>query len=256
MEMPNEYKLLWNFALAKCNHAGIWRPNKVLFTSICGLIDLKKAIEFFNLGKIRVVVLESGNWFFPGFFSFQYGKNFNDNSRVHLSILKIYENEKISLENCYNIDIQTFKDLTSNKPLKEVKDRVKDKDKEKDKDININSLNNKSKEIKREDNFQKPTENETIKFFKNQNSTEMEAGRFFAFYESNGWKVGKNKMKDWKASARGWIMRNLTDKKTGKFQNGTSQDHLRINSGVLDIADEHNRKGMERLGMIPKTAQA
>ena len=42
----------------------------------------------------------------------------------------------------------------------------------------------------------------------------------------------------------------------GKFQNGTSQDHLRINSGVLDVAEEHNRRGMEKLGMIPKTANA
>lgn len=42
----------------------------------------------------------------------------------------------------------------------------------------------------------------------------------------------------------------------GKFQNGTNQDQLRINSGVLDVADEHNRRGMEKLGMIPKTANA
>lgn len=30
---------------------------------------------------------------------------------------------------------------------------------------------------------------------------------FFDYYESNGWKVGKNVMKDWKASARGWSKR-------------------------------------------------
>ena len=31
---------------------------------------------------------------------------------------------------------------------------------------------------------------------------------FFDFYQSNGWKVGKNKMKDWKAALRGWSRRN------------------------------------------------
>lgn len=36
----------------------------------------------------------------------------------------------------------------------------------------------------------------------------------------------------------------------------TNQHHLRNDSGVLDISAEHNRKGMERLGMIPKTAEA
>lgn len=32
-----------------------------------------------------------------------------------------------------------------------------------------------------------------------------ESNKFNDYYESNGWKVGKNPMKDWKASARNWI---------------------------------------------------
>ena len=32
----------------------------------------------------------------------------------------------------------------------------------------------------------------------------MNAEKFFNHYESNGWYVGKNKMKDWKAAVRGW----------------------------------------------------
>jgi len=31
---------------------------------------------------------------------------------------------------------------------------------------------------------------------------------FFDYYESNGWMVGKNKMKNWKAAASGWSNRN------------------------------------------------
>ena len=34
------------------------------------------------------------------------------------------------------------------------------------------------------------------------------AERFFDYYEANGWKVGKNAMKDWKATVRMWISRN------------------------------------------------
>ena len=33
---------------------------------------------------------------------------------------------------------------------------------------------------------------------------------FFDYYESNGWLVGKNKMKNWRASARGWSNRQKT----------------------------------------------
>lgn len=35
-----------------------------------------------------------------------------------------------------------------------------------------------------------------------------EARKFVAFYQSKGWMVGKNKMKDWHAAARGWMARN------------------------------------------------
>ena len=32
----------------------------------------------------------------------------------------------------------------------------------------------------------------------------VEAQRFWDYYESNGWRVGRNPMKDWKAAARNW----------------------------------------------------
>jgi len=35
-----------------------------------------------------------------------------------------------------------------------------------------------------------------------------QAEKFCDFYESNGWKVGKNKMKCWKAAARNWLKGN------------------------------------------------
>lgn len=34
-----------------------------------------------------------------------------------------------------------------------------------------------------------------------------EIEKFFNYYESNGWRVGKNAMKNWKAAAAGWISR-------------------------------------------------
>lgn len=33
---------------------------------------------------------------------------------------------------------------------------------------------------------------------------ESEASRFFDFYESNGWRVGKNPMKNWRSAAQNW----------------------------------------------------
>jgi len=40
------------------------------------------------------------------------------------------------------------------------------------------------------------------------------AKKFFCHYESNGWKVGKNSMKSWKAAADQWRAREINQTKT------------------------------------------
>ena len=56
--------------------------------------------------------------------------------------------------------------------------------------------------------FQKPTLEE-IKTYCLERNNNVDANKFFDFYESNGWKVGKNPMKDWKASVRTWERNNF-----------------------------------------------
>ena len=57
--------------------------------------------------------------------------------------------------------------------------------------------------------FQKPTFEQVEEYMKERGMSNY-ASRFHNFYESKGWMVGKNKMKDWKAAVRNWE----DDKKT------------------------------------------
>jgi hypothetical protein len=57
--------------------------------------------------------------------------------------------------------------------------------------------------------FQKPTIEQVEEYMKERGMSNY-ASRFHNFYESKGWMVGKNKMKDWKAAVRNWE----DDKKT------------------------------------------
>lgn len=50
-------------------------------------------------------------------------------------------------------------------------------------------------------------------YFAEKGGTEGQAIRFHAYYESNGWKVGRNPMKNWKAAASGWISRDRDEAK-------------------------------------------
>lgn len=52
--------------------------------------------------------------------------------------------------------------------------------------------------------FKKPTLEE-LKNFIQENNYQVDAERFFDYYEANGWTVGKNKpMKNWQAAIRNW----------------------------------------------------
>lgn len=51
--------------------------------------------------------------------------------------------------------------------------------------------------------FQKPTLEE-VKEYCSERNNNVDAERWYDYYSANGWKVGKNTMKDWKASVRTW----------------------------------------------------
>lgn len=71
--------------------------------------------------------------------------------------------------------------------------------------IKNNKENNKesiSKDIPKKV-FVKPTIQEIIDYCKERNNNVIPE-KFYNFYESKGWYVGKNKMKDWKACVRTW----------------------------------------------------
>lgn len=51
--------------------------------------------------------------------------------------------------------------------------------------------------------FKKPTVDE-INAYCTERGNSVDAGKFYDFYESKGWVVGKTPMKDWKAAVRTW----------------------------------------------------
>lgn len=62
-------------------------------------------------------------------------------------------------------------------------------------------------------------------------ASQNEAEKFFDYYQANGWRVGKNTMKDWKAAARNWLKNasnfnksnNNQQSRLEKFENSPSR---------------------------------
>ncbi len=89
---------------------------------------------------------------------------------------------------------------------------------------------NNNKEIKLNNKyFNKPTIIE-IKDYCLERNNNIDANSFFDFYESKGWMVGKNKMKDWKAAVRTWELRenNSKYKKTVKSKLDNQLEQWRL----------------------------
>ena len=61
--------------------------------------------------------------------------------------------------------------------------------------------------------FQKPTVEEVDQYIREKGYT-FDAEAFVSYYESNGWKVGRNPMKDWRAACRTWQGKEPKGKKT------------------------------------------
>ena len=178
--LSTKYKLLWLYIVDDCNHAGVWETDfEVASIRIGSKISENEAIKHF---AEHIRIFDNGDkWFIPKFIDFQYGQ-LNSNSRPHQAVIKLIE----------KYDLYIIKGVD-----------------------NIHTTDSPKTSLKR---FKKPT-TEEIQSYCTERKNNVDCMKFFNFYESNGWKVGKNAMKDWKASIRTWesnsINKSNSDSKIG-----------------------------------------
>ena len=139
----------------------------------------------------KIVIFDNGDkWFIPDFIDFQYGE-LNPNSNVHKSVISLLQ--RYNLEG-YVKGLQTLPNTVQDKDKAIVKDKVKAKAKR----------------------FVKPSLND-LEHYCIERNNKVDVVKFFNYYESNGWKVGKNPMKDWRAAIRTWE-NNSTEQSKSKVE--------------------------------------
>ena len=97
----------------------------------------------------------------------------------------------------------------------EIKERKINKKKEKDIRPCADAHNNKK--------FVKPSLDE-ITAYCAEKSLAVNASQFIDYYEANGWRVGRNPMKDWKAAVRTWARRGDFSSKPQKSKSKATYD--------------------------------
>lgn len=119
--LSNDYKIIWQWLLDNCDHAGICKKNMRLLNFMCN--TSVKEEEIIEVMEGRVVSVKD-NWFIPNFLKFQY-KTLTSKKPVIVSVVN-----RLLETNCYTMIPKSF----GNDYLI-IKDKDKDKDIVNDKDI-------------------------------------------------------------------------------------------------------------------------
>ena len=85
--------------------------------------------------------------------------------------------------------------------------------------------------------FTPPTAEDVLDFCL-ENGLSIDVDRFMDYYTSNGWRVGRNPMKDWKATVRNWVKSDQEKQRTKVASNPATNYSQRDYSNEQDAAME------------------
>lgn len=110
----------------------------------------------------------------------------------------------------------------------------------KENNTSINNTSNNIKENIKRKVFKKPTLEE-LEQFRLEFKLNVDCQYFYDYYESNGWKVGRNSMKDWKATLRNWNRKQFNNSnRTYRTIQERSQEFLKANKERL-LREQNDR---------------
>ena len=203
--LKGPYKLLWVYLFCECDNAGIWNVDIEAAELFCNqkysLPELKKAFS----GRIHFFDEES-KAFLPDFIEFQYGGELNEKNPAHRAV--IFKLEKYQLfsilkegatkaqESPYEGATEEPGEAPERKPEGEPNTEPEE-------------------EPKKGKNFKKPTVEEVRAYCEERNNG-IDPQGWIDHYTANGWKVGKNPMKDWKAAVRTWERNGINNNSNGR----------------------------------------
>ena len=138
--------------------------------------------------------------------------------RERQKALELTENDGIACIPVTEALRERYESVTKNNESKSIEIDI-----EKEKDID-------SKKRKR---FIPPTLEE-VKSYCSERKNNVDANKFIDYYESNGWMVGRNKMKDWKAAVRSWERNNYGSPKQQSHVVEEVPDYMRKQIDEID----------------------
>ena len=210
----NNIVLIWVMLLTmagRCNSGGmIFLTENIPYTTKIladelGFDENIVKVAIAALEKLNMVTTNSGCLLIPGWEEYQNAEGLEKiREQTKLRVQKYREKQK-AITDC---NVTSNVTVTQRNATEEEKELEEDIDK---------------KENTKRKNFIPPTVDE-VKEYLDSVGSQVDAESFVAHYESNGWMVGKNKMKSWKAAIVTWEKRDGLKRSQSKKSNQAQQE--------------------------------
>jgi len=191
-------KLLFFYFVENCDNAGFFEVNKKFMLFHTGLDEKQLMDAGTELKKSYIKSVDGTKLWFKNFLKYQKKLPLSLSNNMHKQIiLLIQENladdTKFKGNNVINSLLPT--DLQSIKPTRKKREVTEE-------------IQGEQIPIVKTTRFIKPTTEEVFEYMveKEFEFAKIESEKFVNFFESKGWKVGKNPMKSWKSAVANWMI--------------------------------------------------
>lgn len=207
-------KALYIHLLCICDPIGMFDISPRMFSMFIG--DGITEDDIFNSFDGRVKKVSDTKGLIVDFVSFQCGGELRNGCRPHESILKLIHKAGLTVEKLNGLstkhnlrsnihDIEEVIDGETVEPVSSVESGATKESEPTPADTRTGVKSNEKEDSAgtRASRFTPPTVEE-VKAYCDERHNSVSPQAFIDFYESKGWMIGKNKMKDWQASVRTW----------------------------------------------------
>jgi|694.fasta_scaffold00928_65 hypothetical protein len=193
-ELSPNAKLLFIFIVENCDNAGIYEINKKFMLVYLNLKDDELAKAVTELRKCYVKSKDEKFIWVKNFLKHQKKLPLNESNKVHKQIISIIK-DAVSKENRFSHCKEMIELLPEN-VFADFENKTKSKPKKTTHDVE-----------EKPTRFVKPSQQEVADYMRERNFNfyNAESVKFCSYFESNGWKVGKNTMKSWQGAVITWI---------------------------------------------------
>lgn len=194
---------LWIWLLVKARFIDGW----ITISSGKGetTIELKRGQLLFGRNSAEISLDVDGSTIYRWMQKLEQMGNISMESNSHYTVVTICNYNTYQGDNVHNV-------TTNEQPMNNQRTASEQQVNTKKKEKNIKKDNNESNGVHK---FTPPSLLDVQNFIEQQ-SYSVNAESFFNFYESKGWMIGKNKMKDWKSAVKTWNSKNKVEQAARK----------------------------------------